>query len=72
MRPTDRPKRDAYMEKASNKKAWIAKADDLLAAASILKPEVEKHYRSWKEESAETPLMREGIVEGHDAGRLRF
>ena len=51
------------MERASNKKQWIAKADDLLAAASILKPEVEKHYRSWKNESIETPITRDGIVE---------
>ena len=55
------------MAKASNKKYWIAKADDLLAAASILKPEVEKLYRSWGEEedaqSTETPLTRQGVVE---------
>ena len=74
MRPTDRSKRDAYIKKASNKKAWIAKADDLLAAASILKPEVEKIYRSQKEklgisselpdgQPTDTSLMREGIVE---------
>jgi hypothetical protein len=62
------------MERASNKKQWIAKADDLLAAASILKPEVAKIYRSQKEElgissplpddqSTETPITRKGIVE---------
>ena len=47
-RPTDRPKRDAYIGRASSKKNWIEKAEDLLSAASFLKPEVEKLYRSWK------------------------
>lgn len=73
-RPTDRPKRDAYIGRASSKKNWIEKAEDLLSAASFLKPEVEKLYRSWKKrfgisselpdgQPTDTPIAREGIVE---------
>jgi hypothetical protein len=71
VRPTDRSKRDAYIQRASDKKQWIEKAEDLLSAASFLKPEVEKIYRSQKERlglsselpngrSSETPIGREG------------
>jgi hypothetical protein len=74
VRPTDRPQRDAYMQRASNKKNWVDKAHDLLQAASFLKPLVEKIYRSWKKEqgisselpdgqSTQTPITRQGIVE---------
>jgi hypothetical protein len=71
IRPTDRPYREAYIKRASDKRTWISKADDLLHAASFLEPEVEKIYRSWKRQvnllpnnqPTETPINREGIVE---------
>jgi len=70
-RPTDRPYRETYIIRASDKKTWIDKAEDLLHAASFLEPEVEKIYRSWKtrvnllpnDQLSDTPIIREGIVE---------
>jgi hypothetical protein len=74
VRPTDRTQRDAYMQRASNKKNWIDKGDDPLQAASLLKPHVERFYQSAKKEteivselpdgkSTKTPAIREGVIE---------
>ena len=56
--PTDRLQRDAYRRRISDKNNWFEKADDLLHAASFLKPEVEKIYGVWKNQlgiSSELP-----------------
>jgi hypothetical protein len=72
-KPTDKKLRDLYIRRASDKERWVDKAEDLLHAASFLKPEVEKVYRSWKKqlgisdalsdgEPTETPVIRDGIA----------
>jgi hypothetical protein len=71
---TDKKLQDLYVRRASDKERWVDKAEDLLHAASFLKPEVEKVYRSWKQhlgisdtlsdgEPPETPVIRDGVVE---------
>jgi hypothetical protein len=64
VRPNDRPRRDAYIKKVSDKKRWINKADDLLRAASLLEPEVECIYRTWSPDAQlPDPAIREGVLE---------
>jgi hypothetical protein len=65
MRPTDRTHRENYITRASKKKKWFDKAEDLLHAAYLLEPDVEAIYQSWRQDGQvqDTPVLREGVVE---------